>query len=51
MDENGNTILSISAQVGSLETLKFLIEQGAEVNTTNDLGNTPLHYSIGYGYN
>ncbi|KAF2452309.1 ankyrin repeat-containing domain protein [Lineolata rhizophorae] len=41
-DRNGNTALSIAAHLGVREAVRILIERGADVNTKNDDGLTPL---------
>ncbi len=45
-DAHENTLLSIAAQYGCHDICKLLIKEGANVNTQNYLGNTPLHYTI-----
>ena len=30
--------------------MKLLLEKGADVNTTNNQGNTPMHYTNAYGF-
>ena len=45
-DSRGNTLLSIAAQFGCYEICNLLIKEGANVNTQNNQGNTPLHYTI-----
>ncbi|WP_369800005.1 ankyrin repeat domain-containing protein [Wolbachia endosymbiont of Ctenocephalides felis wCfeT] len=42
-DEKGNTILHLAAEYASGETIKLLIEKGADINAKNDKGETPLH--------
>jgi ankyrin repeat protein len=37
--------LMLSAMVGNIEIIKFLIDNGAEINHTNVLGNNILHYA------
>jgi len=44
---DGNTLLILSAKDGNFFISKFLCEQGAKINTQNNLGNTALHYAIG----
>lgn len=41
-DRRGATLLMNAAAFGSLETLKFLMDAGADVNATNDFGATAL---------
>jgi ankyrin repeat protein len=33
-----------------LDILKYLLDMGSDVNTANNLGNTPLHYTNAYGF-
>ena len=47
-DGNGNTLLSMAAQFGGWDICNMLIKGGANVNSHNKLGNTPLHYAIAY---
>lgn len=42
-DRNGNTPLHEAAANGKVETLKLLIEAGADLNARDDTGMTPLH--------
>ncbi len=39
-----DTAFSYAVRYGRYDIARFLIEKGAEVNTTNKLGMTPLHY-------
>jgi len=41
--KNGNTALHVAAVNGQLETLRALIDSGANVNAANDEGQTPIH--------
>jgi len=43
-DTEGNTLLHIACQCGNKRAVKFLLKQGAQINATNQLGNTALHY-------
>lgn len=45
-DENGNTLLNLAVQCNATEIAFFLINEGGEVNTQNNLQNCPLHYSL-----
>ena len=44
---NGNTLLILCAREGNYHITKFLCEEKADVNKTNNNGNTGLHYAIG----
>lgn len=37
-----------AARLGHIEILEYLCEQGADVNATNYIGNTPLHVALYY---
>jgi len=45
-DQGGSTPLHHAAAFGSLTTLKFLLDAGAEVNAQNRRASTPLHWAI-----
>jgi ankyrin repeat protein/mono/diheme cytochrome c family protein len=45
-DAAGSTPLHHAAGFGSLETMTWLLERGADVNAKNRLGSTPLHWAI-----
>ena len=45
-DPNGSTLLHHAAAFGSLETMRVLLEAGAEVNAANRRRSTPLHWAI-----
>ena len=49
-DNNGKTALSIAAEKGYPDMVKYLIEKGADVSTQNKYGTTPLHYASYYNY-
>ena len=50
-DENGNTLLCTALQCGgNIELVQLLLNNGANVNTQNDLGNSPLHYALAFEY-
>ncbi|XP_030843493.1 E3 ubiquitin-protein ligase MIB2 [Strongylocentrotus purpuratus] len=43
----GKTALHSAAAYGHLEVVQALLESGAEIEITDDDGDTPLHYSVG----
>ena len=48
--EQGNSsLLHFAAQGGSIDVVRLLLEAGADVNSCNDLGNTPLAEANTYG--
>lgn len=49
-DGFGNTLLIIACQNGNKRVAKQLLRRGANINTRNHKGNTPLHYCYHYGY-
>ena len=48
-DTHGNTMFSIGCQNGNKRIGKLLLRRGADMDTTNLLGQTPLHYCFAYG--
>mmetsp|Transcript_1879 Transcript_1879/g.3749 ORF Transcript_1879/g.3749 Transcript_1879/m.3749 type:complete len:553 (-) Transcript_1879:27-1685(-) len=48
--KNGNYPIHIAAQNGHIELVKWLVDNGAEVNVQNGTGQTPLHMSVSYDY-
>ena len=42
----GKTALHIAAGHGHLEVVKAILESEAEIDITDDDGDTPLHYSV-----
>src|SRR3989442_10717579 len=46
-DARGNSPLMYAAALGSLETLRLLVEAGGDVNLPNDFGATPLMWCAG----
>ena len=46
MDNEGYTVLQYAAMWGDLEATKWLIENGADVNTTDPWGSTPLMNAV-----
>jgi ankyrin repeat protein len=49
-DEYGNTLLTVACQNGSKRVAKIVLRRGADINSRNHKGNTPLHYCYHYGY-
>ena len=49
MDE-GKTSLILAARDGRLDDVEALIEAGADINTPNNLGETPLHWAARFGH-
>ncbi len=45
-----NELLIETVEVGDLEALKVLLENGADVNYENRYGNTPLMQAVEYGF-
>lgn len=45
-DENGNSLLNFAIICGSNSISKFLIDEGANVNSQNNKLNTPLHNAL-----
>ena len=45
-DSGGSTPLHHAAGFGTLETIKLLIEAGAEVDSRNSRNSTPLHWAV-----
>ena len=48
-DEYGNTLLTIACQNGNKKVAKLVLRRGADINSRNHKGNTPLHYCFHYG--
>jgi ankyrin repeat protein len=49
-DAYGNTVLTVACQNGNKRVAKTVLRRGANLNTRNFKGNTPLHYCYHYGY-
>jgi len=45
----GQSLLRIAASYGSIDVVRLLLEAGAEANSFDSLGNTPLHTAIIHG--
>ena len=46
---NEATLLHYACQIGDTETVKYLIDRGADVNSLDACDDTPLHYACIYG--
>lgn len=46
----GDTPLVHAARQGQIETVKYLLEQGADPNIASELGATALHHAAGTGW-
>ena len=49
-DKFGNTILAVACQNGLKRLAKLALRRGADINSRNFKGNTPLHFCYTYGY-
>ena len=49
-DIHGNTLLSICAQNGNKRIAKLCLRRGAEINSQNLNGQTPLHFAFAYNF-
>ncbi|EAS03880.2 hypothetical protein TTHERM_00455190 (macronuclear) [Tetrahymena thermophila SB210] len=49
-DDEGNTFIIIAAQVGSKEIVEYLFQKGADINASNNEGDTALHKANFYKY-
>ena len=49
-DNSGKTALHIAAENGKIDVIRFLLENGAEVNAKDRSGATPLYTPIKYGH-
>lgn len=49
-DANGDTALMVACQLGDQRMARVLLRAGADVNSCNAQGNTPLHYCFGFGH-
>lgn len=47
-DEHGNTMLCIASQNVNRPVCELLLDHGANINHTNHIGNTPLHFAMRY---
>src|ERR1043166_2063257 len=46
----GWTFLHYAAFDAHVDTIKYLVSRGANVNITDSLGRTPLHYAVDFDY-
>lgn len=49
-DKFGNTLLAVACQNGLKRLAKLALRRGADINSRNYKGNTPLHFCYTYGY-
>ena len=49
-DKRGDTLLSVACQVGQVEIVSMLLNKGADANSVNSTGNTPLHYAVAFNF-
>ncbi|KAK7470507.1 Target of rapamycin complex 2 subunit avo2 [Stygiomarasmius scandens] len=49
-NSHGKTPLHVSAQKGSEELVRMLLDLGADYDLTDNEGNTPLHYASAWGH-
>ncbi|GMH51731.1 hypothetical protein TL16_g01072 [Triparma laevis f. inornata] len=49
-DKKGNTILLVACQNGLKRIVKLSLKMGADINATNNAGNTALHFCYMYGF-
>lgn len=45
-EEEGETLLHVSAMTGNLKHCELLLNAGASVNARNSMGRSPLHYAV-----
>lgn len=45
-DELGDAIIHYACDYGSYEIIKFLVEQGIDLDSIGQVGNRPIHYAI-----
>jgi ankyrin repeat protein len=48
--KDGNTALHYASENGHFEVVRLLTEKGANINLTNECGETPSHLAIAYGH-
>ena len=44
LDEKGDTIMHLVSSAACVESIRYLLKSGADVNVKNYVGQTPLHY-------
>lgn len=49
VDEEGRTGLHFACGYGEMECVKWLLENGAKLDSADSNKNTALHYAAGYG--
>ena len=49
-DDNGNSILAVACQNNDKRVAKLALRKGANINSSNLVGNTALHFCYKYGH-
>ena len=49
-DDNGNSILAVACQNNDKRLAKLALRRGADINSSNLVGNTPLHFCYKFGH-
>ena len=49
-DESGNTLLAVACQNGHKRLTRAMLKRGADINSQNRRGQTPLHYCFAFGH-
>ena len=49
LSQGNSTPLHAAAQQGAIDVLRLLLEAGADANSCNCVGNTPLDEAVGHG--
>lgn len=48
-EDDGGSLLTLAAVAGQVDSVKFLLEKGADASASSDDGNTPLHGAAFFG--
>ena len=49
-ERNGDTALHVAVRYGQLDTIKFLLKNGADINAQNMYGGKPIHKALRWGH-